>query len=175
MSLLHSVTEQGRHRTLWRLSSFSDGFTLVELVVVLVLLSVLGAVGMPRFFNQQTFIEWGFTDEVTAALRYAHKLAIASGCDTAVIMASGSYELKQRATCDGGNFTQAVLLPGGSSSGYTGIVPSGITLSGIDLYFDASGRPWDRASGAALSSLTTVSVGSRSIAVEPETGYVHLL
>ena len=176
MIRFHWVTEKGKHTAMRKSSPASDdGFTLVELVVVLVLLSVLGAVGMPRFFNQQTFLEWGFSDELTAALRYAHKLAIASGCDTAVTLSAGGYDLKQRATCDSGNFTQAVLLPGGDGSGYTGTVPNGINLSGTDLYFDSSGRPRDKVSRAAFSSVITLSVGSRTIAVEPETGYVHLL
>ena len=153
----------------------AGGFTVVEMVVVLVLLAVLGAVGMPRFFRQQAFVEWGFTDEITAALRYAHKLAIATGCDTAINLTVGGYELKQRASCDSGNFTRPVLVPGTDGAGYTGTTPSGVSLAGSNLYFDASGRPRDPASGAELNSVSTLSVGSRTLAVEPETGYVHRL
>lgn len=154
-------------------SSRQHGFTLVELVVVLLVAGVLLAVGMPRFFNQLTFQEWGFSDELGGALRYAQKLAVASGCDTQVAISSSGYQLNQRASCDSGAFTTLVRLPGGDASGYAGSAPGGITLTSVSLYFDSLGRPRDSAGGSLLASSTTLNVGSRTLTVEPQTGYVH--
>ncbi|MCW8906214.1 MAG: prepilin-type N-terminal cleavage/methylation domain-containing protein [Sedimenticola sp.] len=149
-----------------------QGFTLVELVVVLLVAGVLLAVGMPRFFDQLTFQEWGFSDELGGALRYAQKLAVASGCDTQVAISTGGYQLNQRASCDSGAFTTPVRLPGSDASGYAGNAPGGVTLTPVSLYFDSLGRPRASASGALLGN-TTVSVGSRTFTVEAQTGYVH--
>lgn len=149
------------------------GFTLVELVVVLLLVGVLMAVGMPRFFNQLTFLEWGFSDEVGEALRFGQKLAIATGCDTQVSISSTGYQLNQRASCNSGAFTTPVRLPGDDSAGYSGNAPGGVTLSATAIYFDTLGRPHSSATGTLLSTSTSIVIGSRSILVEPQTGYVH--
>jgi len=141
-------------------------------VVVLLVAGVLLVVGMPRFFDQLTFQEWGFSDELESALRFAQKLAVASGCDTQVAIGAGGYQLNQRASCNSGAFTTPVRLPGGDSGGYAGTAPGGVALTPLSLYFDSQGRP--RASvGGALLGNTTVSVGGRSFTVEAQTGYVH--
>ena len=148
------------------------GFTLVELIVVLLLVSVLAVVGLSRFTDQSAFSEWGFTEEVTTALRYAQKLAMASGCDTAVAVNSGGYQLKQRAGCKSGVFDVLVMLPGGTGD-YTGMAPSGTVVSTLNLYFDPSGRPWNAGNGTLLSLVSSISIGAATILIEPETGYVH--
>ena len=148
------------------------GFTLIELVVVLLVAGVLLVVGMPRFFDHLTFQEWGFSDELGGAVRFAQKLAVASGCDTQVAISAGGYQLNQRASCNSGAFTTPVRLPGSDSSGYSGTAPGGLVLTPLSLYFDSQGRP--RAStGGALLGNTSVTVGGRSFTVEAQTGYVH--
>ncbi len=150
-----------------------NGFSMIELVVVLLLVGILGATAIPRFFTVSPFQQWGFNDELSSAIRYANKIAIATGCDTRVVTTTNSYDLKQRATsCSSGSFTREVQIPGGGTSGYNGIAPSGITLSAVSFYFDSNGRPRDTG-GNLLSSAVTVSVGTTSITVEPETGYTH--
>jgi MSHA pilin protein MshC len=149
-----------------------NGFTLVELITVLLLVSVLAVVGLSRFSDQSAFSEWGFTEEVSTALRYAQKLAIASGCDTAVAVHSGGYQLRQRAGCRTGAFDIPVMLPGGTGD-YTGMTPSGTTVSALNLYFDATGRPRHAGTGTLLTLVSSISIGAATILVEPETGYVH--
>ncbi|MCW8944021.1 MAG: prepilin-type N-terminal cleavage/methylation domain-containing protein [Sedimenticola sp.] len=150
-----------------------SGFTMIELVVVLLLVGVLMAVGMPRFFNQLTFLEWGFSDEVAEALRFSQKLAVSTGCDTQLAISATSYQMNQRIGCNSGTFTQPVQTPGGDTTGYIGTAPNGVALTVISLYFDALGRPHNSATSALLTSSTTITIGSRSVTVEPETGYVH--
>ena len=148
------------------------GYTVVELVVVMVLMGILAANAMPHFFTASRFEEMGFADVTAAAIRQARGLAVASGCDTRAEISPAGYALWQRATaCDSGALTRAVQRPGAGT--WSDSAPSGGAVGALDIYFDATGTPYDHASGTVLSSAATVAVGSRSITVEPTTGFVH--
>jgi len=140
--------------------------------VVLLLVGILAAVGMPRFFTASPFLVRGFTDELSAAIRYANKIAVATGCDTRFVTTTNSYDLNQRANCSSGSFNKDVRIAGGGS-GYSGAPPSSVTLSVASFYFDPNGRPRNSSSDVLLTSAVTVSVGSATVTVEAETGYVH--
>src|SRR3954467_6972548 len=64
------------------------GFTLTELVVVIVIAGILSAVIYNKV-DVNSFKAEGSTDEVKAAVRYAHKLALAQRRNVAVT-ASGT-------------------------------------------------------------------------------------
>jgi MSHA pilin protein MshC len=65
-------------------ASNNRGFTIVELVVVIIILGIISAVAAPRFFDLQDYKELAFKDELVSALRFAQKRAVASGCDIRV-------------------------------------------------------------------------------------------
>jgi len=73
------------------------GYTIVELVLVMVIIAILGAVAGPRFFNNTAFDERAYLDELASALRYAQKIAVASGCRVHADITAGSYSLTQQA------------------------------------------------------------------------------
>ncbi len=138
-------------------------------MTVILLLGILSAVALPRFFNATDFNSRGFYDEVAAAARYGQKLAVASGCDVQLTVAGGNYALQQREACDHiSAFNRAVLQPVGSGA-FAGSAPSGTTLSVSPLtpvIFDAQGR--------ATPGGVTVSVDDFSFTIIGESGYVDM-
>ncbi len=117
---------------------------MVELTVVIVLIATIAAVTAPRFFAALEFEESFFRNDTLGALRYAQKLAVASGCQVRVTISSG---------------------------GYSNTASSGISLSGdTPITFDALGRALN-AGGSVADA--TVNVGSLSIEVIGETGFAY--
>ena len=168
----HSIVLTRPPGRVFAASHRQSGYTATELVVVMVVLGVLAASTLPRFFSASGFDEMGYTDSVVSAMRYAQKLAIASRCDTRVSLDSSGYALFQRATdCGTGNLTRIVNRPGGGA--WAGTTPAGLSVGTLDVYFDAWGRPHDAASGSLLGSVQTINVGSRTVTLQPTSGYVQ--
>ena len=60
-----------------RRAAAARGFTLTELVMVIVIIGILAVIVAPRFMSSQPFETRGFYDEAQAVVRYAQKVAIA--------------------------------------------------------------------------------------------------
>ena len=148
------------------------GFTMVELIVVIIVLGIIALVAGSRFFSTSKFTEMGFADTAANSFRYAHKIALSSGCDTRAWITATSVSLFQRANnCNSGAFTTPLQRPGGTV--WAENVPSGVSVSSLDIYFDANGSPHAHPSGSKLTAATGFTVGTRTVTVEAETGFVH--
>ena len=146
---------------------------MMELVVVMVLVATVAAIAGPRFFSAMEFQETFFRNDTLTALRYAQKLAVASGCEVRVIITSGGYSMNHQDgdPCSGAAYTLAIAHPGTGASGYANTAPNGISLSGdTPITFDALGRALNVAGNVADA---TVNVGGLSIEVIGETGFVY--
>lgn len=140
----------------------STGFTVIELVMVILMLSILSVVVMSKFWDNSTFQARGFADQVLSTLRYAQKSAIAQHQNVCVNLTATAITLK---IVGGLPCTTDLNLPGTQSNSLT--APSGITLNpAMSLTFDALGR-------AGTTAIITVSGVTPAITVEAETGYVH--
>ena len=138
----------------------SGGFTLVELVVIILLLGVLSVVVLPRFFKVSDYANRVAYEETASAVRYAQKLAVASGCDVQVSISGNSYALQQHATdCTSGAFATIGGHPVNSGS-FDGVT---LVSTPTSFVFDPMGRS---------SSGASISVGSSVFSVVAETGYV---
>ena len=141
------------------------GFTIVELVLVIMIIGILAAVVGPRFFDRQVFDERLFFEETVASVRYAQKLALASGCLTQVSLNTDGYLLRRAASCTSGAFSADVRGPDGQIP-YANTVPAGVAVSAINfpVVFDSLGRP---------SSAASAAIGSFTFNVAAETGLVQ--
>jgi MSHA pilin protein MshC len=143
------------------------GFTMVELVVTMVILGIVAAVAIPRFYAQGTFESRGFYDRATATVRYAQKLAIAQRRAVFVCVnapALGDISVSYAADC-------AAQIADPTGVALRVPAPAGVTLAPTTSFSFLSGL------GQTAAQVTiTLSVPGdpvRSIVVENETGYVH--
>jgi len=154
------------------------GFTLVELVVVMVMVGILAAVAMPRFNQLSGYKDVGYRDQIKAVVAHARKSAVARRRFTCVVfnassVATLSAELVTPAAHAGSCPYTALNLPSGTS---TLTPPSNVTITSpglpLTIQFDAEGRP--TVGGGTTIILTDSSSGSTSsLILEAETGYVH--
>src|SRR6185436_16319699 len=70
----------------------SKGFSLTELVVVIVIVTILSAFAMARI-NTKSFEAEGFANELAATMRYAQKTAIAQHRSVAVAITANTVAL----------------------------------------------------------------------------------
>ncbi|MHA4871177.1 pilus assembly FimT family protein [Duganella sp. PWIR1] len=93
------------------------GFTIVELITVMVLIGILGAIGYGRFADTATFSNRAYADQVKSLIRYAQKLAITQNRPVFVRSQPGGFAVCFANTCPNAGLARA---PGGSNSGSAG-------------------------------------------------------
>jgi len=74
---------------------FQSGFTLVELVVVILLVGILSAVAIPRFFKTSGFTERNATEEILIAFRYAQQLAMSRSGNIQMVIDGNNYRIQE--------------------------------------------------------------------------------
>lgn len=143
----------------------TTGFTLVELVVTIGILSIMAAVAMPRFFQASTFESRGFYDKSAAVIRFAQKTAIAWRRPVFVCITANQVAAGTASGC-GTPLTYPV-----NGAAAVENAPAGVTLNPATFSFDGLGSP---SAGAVVINFTSTIAGdpARTISVAANTGYV---
>jgi len=146
-----------------------NGFTLVELVTVVVLIGIVTAVAGPRFFNMEAFQTRGYADELASSLRYAQRIAIASNCNVRFRITAGGYDAFHRnvqATCRTGS---AWNRPVRRADGVVlaGVRPNGVAATPAIFQFSNTGA-------LVVPTSPAVAVGQFFVTVDPVSGLVSV-
>ncbi|PIY30243.1 MAG: hypothetical protein COZ09_00705 [Comamonadaceae bacterium CG_4_10_14_3_um_filter_60_42] len=162
------------------------GFTLIELIMVIVIMGVLAVFAAPRMLNTGDFYARGFHDETLGLLRYAQKTAIAQRRTVCVAFskpapASAVLTIASApsvSACNTALTGPNKNCPDGTPVGAKGCIKarSGISYSSgpAGLSFNGLGQPLD-AAGVPVATAVEIQVSDAAsvIKVEAQTGYVH--
>ncbi|MDH5601118.1 MAG: type II secretion system GspH family protein [Gammaproteobacteria bacterium] len=142
------------------------GFTLVELIVVILLVGILSVSVAPRFFGIASYEDRRAADELRTAIRHTQQMAMNRGENIQIIITSNNFRVER------------TLAPVELRS------PDGITHSSCDtpfcyvkdfpqnvtpsitptIIFDRMGRP---------DAGHNITLGSQAVTIEEETGYAR--
>jgi len=147
------------------------GFTIVELIMVIVILGIISAVALPRFFDRKTFDERFYFEEVLSSVRYAQKLAVASGCLVKVTVNDGGYALAY-----GAGACSSTQIKDPSDKTYPIEHPANVAVQGeVNIEFNSLGCIASNSSVNCSGGNNTVTVGNFSFRVHAATGFIEVM
>lgn len=134
------------------------GFTLVELIAVIIILGILSVVAISRFIDRGNVTPSSAQAQVISAARHAQQLAMNQG--GGVILTTN-------------NSSKQVTITPGSGTPITTSLPGDISITSANISYDALGDAHD--GSGPLSGPLTLNITNgitRRVCIEP-TGYAH--
>tara|TARA_R110001583_G_scaffold112288_2_gene261646 strand:- start:2779 stop:3306 length:528 start_codon:yes stop_codon:yes gene_type:complete len=150
-----------------RVMSNHDGFTMIELIVVIIILAIMSTTVIPKFFNSTGFQEYTYQAEVITKLRSIQLRAMqqtnSGECHTVLVM-ENALGIPENCNLTSGNWhsdTTSVIIQDNHDVIFD--VPPGNYF----FTFDGMGRP-----SCSTCLITILADSTLTIKIESE-GYIH--
>jgi prepilin-type N-terminal cleavage/methylation domain-containing protein len=151
------------------------GFTLIELVAVLILIAILAVAVFPRVPEKESLTIKGRAEQLASDIRYVQTLSMTRGERFCIAISGTGYRLQGTTAnaCDASKpethpagLTQPIAICGSDCT---------VTAPTATIQFDGLGVPWNSAGDTALGNSTvTISDagGSKQVQISQTTGRV---
>ena len=160
----------------------NHGFTLIEIIAVLVLMSIIAAGVLARSMNTDQIDLMAQVAKIRNHIRYAQAMALKRSDKNWGIKCDGSNAYWFFEGTNPDDSASQLPLPGEISSKIL-FADINVAINGFELYFDNYGRPYiaytDKTSNTPVSAdnWLTVTISSKSdsvtLFVTPETGLIQ--
>ena len=145
------------------MSGRAQGFTLAELVIVIVVAAILAAIAIPQLNLRDIDATW-FHEQVRSGVRYAQRTAVAQRrCVFVSVTPTQLSLLHGNSVCA---ITATPVTELATNQAFVLTAPTGIALSAAPnpFSFNGLGQP---------SAAATVSINGKIVTINAETGYVQ--
>ena len=151
-----------------------SGFTLIELVAVLVLVAVLAVAVLPRMEGALALRGDAWRDQVVATLRQAQSMAVGHRRLVCVAVTSNTVSISVATSHPASGCVSAVPGPDGSASWARDASAPATALSPAGgLFFQPSGRVTSDGAGLLATPGRITISGRADVQVVAETGHVQ--
>jgi len=141
----------------------NKGFTLIELISVLVIIGVVGALLAERVLDDQSE-SIAASHVIKAHIRYAQVMSMKSNTVCGIVFKQNTYSLfRNNSTLD------RITLPGNDGTNFP--IPAGLGTASETIYFDLWGTPYTNK--ALTIPRPTGPIGSLGIKMTIDTGHVQ--
>ena len=145
------------------MKQLSQGFTLAELVIVIVVAAILAAIVIPQFNLREIDAAW-FHEQVRSGVRYAQRTAVAQRrCVFVSVTPTQLSLIYGDPSCA---ITATAVRDLATNQAFVLTAPTGVTLGAAPnpFSFNGLGQP---------SAAASVSVDGKTVTVNAESGYVQ--
>jgi len=154
-----------------------SGFTLTELVMVIVIVGILAVVALPRLSDTTTLRAGAFHDQVVAALRYAQKSAVSHRRLVCATFTATTVTLTIAAANPAIACGAAVLVGPNAGNAYAQSPdPTNVTIAiapAGPVFFQPTGTATSDGAGTTITDYGITGANMTAITVVGATGYVN--
>lgn len=144
------------------------GFTLIQFIIVLTIMSIMAAIGIIRMPSVNLFRANTFASTLAHDLALTKTLSMSENQRYRIVIGASSYQIQDQTGT-------AIIHPETRTAAIS--YPTGVSISPTTtVIFDSLGKPYNGSSIALTSTLTltvTSSGVSQTVSITPQTGFIQ--